>query len=69
MGPENVFTRKELPIMQISQGLPKNIFFGISSITGVAKDGIVMNLSQENVENSFELGLTIVEINESEITK
>jgi hypothetical protein len=43
--------------------LPNNVFFGISSIAGVSQDGITMDLRKENVENSFELGLTIIEIN------
>ncbi|CAD8071623.1 unnamed protein product [Paramecium sonneborni] len=68
IGPQNVFNRKELPIMQISQGLPNNSFYGISSLAGVADNGILLNLNQMQVENSFKIGLTLIEIDPGQIT-
>ncbi|CAD8159825.1 unnamed protein product [Paramecium octaurelia] len=69
IAPSDVFSRKELPIMQISQGLPNTCFYGISSLSGVTDDGIQLSLNQQQVENSFEIGLTLVEINPNYITK
>ncbi|CAD8065538.1 unnamed protein product [Paramecium sonneborni] len=68
IGPQDLFIRKELPIMQISQGLPNTCFYGISSLSGMADNGIVLSLNQEFVKNSFEIGLTLVEINSNHIT-
>ncbi|CAD8055512.1 unnamed protein product [Paramecium primaurelia] len=69
IGPQDVFNRKELPIMQISQGLPNTYFYGISSLSGITDKGVQLSLNQQYVENSYEIGLTLIEINPKHISK
>ncbi|CAD8045340.1 unnamed protein product [Paramecium primaurelia] len=69
IGPQNLFSKKDLSIMQISQQIPNNQFYGISSLKGVTNDGISLSLNQKSVENLLDIVMTFVDINTEQIIK